>query len=41
MESDYYEDYPEGWTREDHKNFKKLLKFLEGQSPGFSVSWSY
>ncbi len=41
MESDYYEDYPEGWTREDHKNFKKLLKLLEDQSPGFSVSWSY
>ena len=41
MESDYYEDYPEDWTREDHKNFKKLLKHLEDQKVDFSVSWSY
>ncbi len=40
-ESDYYADFPEDWTREDHKNFKKLLKFLEDQKVGFSVSWSY
>lgn len=40
-ESDYYEDDPQGWTRDDHKNFKKLLKHLEDLSPGFSVSWSY
>jgi len=40
-DSDYFEDDPEGWTREDHKNFKKLLKFLSEQSIGFTVSWSY
>jgi hypothetical protein len=40
-ESDYWEDDHEGWTRDDHKNFKKLLKFLEAQSIGYSVSWSY
>lgn len=41
MESDYYEEDPEGWTRDDHKNFKKLLKFLEDQKVNFTVSWSY
>jgi len=40
-ESDYYAEEPDYWTREDHKNFKKLLKHLESQSPGFTVSWSY
>jgi hypothetical protein len=40
-ESDYYEDDPDWWTREDHKNFKKLLKFLADQPIGFTVSWSY
>jgi hypothetical protein len=40
-ESDYFEDDPEGWTHQDHKNFKKLLKFLADQPIGFTVSWSY
>jgi hypothetical protein len=40
-ESDYYEDDPSCWSRDDHKNFKKLLKFLEDQPIGFTVSWSY
>ena len=40
-ESDYFEDDPNGWTHQDHKNFKKLLKFLEDQPIGFTVSWSY
>lgn len=40
-DSDYYEDNPEMWTRDDHKNFKKLLKFLELQPMSYSVSWSY
>lgn len=39
--SDYFEDNPEEWTREDHKNFKKLLKFLEEQPAHYTVSWSY
>jgi hypothetical protein len=41
MQSDYFEEDPEAWTREDHKNFKKLLKFLEAQRGHFTVSWSY
>ncbi len=40
-ESDYYEDDPDAWTREDHKNFKKLLKLLADLPIGFTVSWSY
>jgi hypothetical protein len=40
-ESDYYTDEPAGWTHEDHKNFKKLLKLLEEQKVSFTVSWSY
>jgi hypothetical protein len=40
-ESDYYEDDPNGWTREDHKNFKKLLNLLADLPIGFTVSWSY
>lgn len=40
-ESDYYTDDPEGWTHQDHKNFKKLLRLLADSSLGFTVSWSY
>ena len=29
------------WTREDHKNFKNLLRFLANQEVSFTVSWSY
>ena len=41
VESDYYDEDYMDWTREDHKNFKKLLEFLADQPVGFTVSWSY
>ncbi len=41
LNSDYYDEEHQDWTREDHKNFKKLLQHLEKQHPGYSVSWSY
>lgn len=40
-ESDYYQDDPNAWTREDHKNFKKLLNLLADLPISFTVSWSY
>ncbi len=40
-ESDYYDEEHLDWTRDDHKNFKKLLQFLEEQPVQFTVSWSY
>ncbi len=40
-ESDYYEEENPDWTHDDHKNFKRLLQFLEKQPVGFTVSWSY
>ena len=40
-ESDYYDPEDNYWTREDHKNFKKLLEFLQSSECHFTVSWSY
>ena len=40
-ESDYYDEEHQDWTRDDHRNFKKLLEFLSEQNVGFSVCWSY
>lgn len=40
-DSDYYADDPSAWTHDDHRNLKKLLKFLELQMVDFSVSWNY
>lgn len=42
LESEWYsEEDPDAWTKKDHKNLKKLVKFLCKQPIQFMVSWSY
>lgn len=42
LDSNYYsDDDPDAWTEKDHRNLKKLVKFLCKQPFPFAVSWSY
>lgn len=36
-----HSSYDSGWTFEDHRGFKRLLKWCTKQEPSFRLTWSY
>ena len=41
LSSDYYDENDDGWSEEDHNEFREALTWFNQQNVSFQASWSY